>query len=75
MCRLLVLFGFEDQKLDTLFENKVHFSKKSKYRIYSYGFRGNYSFLHFEIQSSQYINVRKLFKGGNYKRKYGIYLM
>ena len=36
------------------------------YRISSYSFRGNYSFLNLEIQRSQYIKVRKLFKGGNY---------
>ena len=41
------------------------------YRISSYSFRGNYSFLDLEIQRSQYINVRKLFKGGNNMRKYG----
>ena len=29
-----------------------------------------YSFLDLEIQRSQYINVRKLFKGGNYMRKF-----
>ena len=53
------------------------------YRISSYSFRGNYSL---EIQRSQYIRPkvtvhkfaetiqgRKLFKGGNYMRKYGIY--
>ena len=52
----------------------------------SYSFRGNYSFLNLEIQRSQYIRPtkvtvhkgaetiqrRKLFKGGNYMRKYGI---
>ena len=38
------------------------------YRISSFSFRGNYSFLNLEIQRSQYINVRKLFKGGNYSR-------
>jgi hypothetical protein len=43
------------------------------YRISSYSFRGNYSFLNLEIQRSQYIKVRKLFKGGNYMRKYGSY--
>ena len=41
--------------------------------IYSYNFSRNYSFLNLEIQRSQYIKVRKLFKGGNYVRKYGIY--
>ena len=53
------------------------------YRISSYSFRGNYSFLKLEIQRSQYITPkvtiykgaetiqeRKLFKGGNYIRKY-----
>ena len=56
------------------------------YRISSYSFRGNYSFLDSEIQWSQYIRSkvtvhkcaediqgRNLFKGGNYVRKYGIY--
>ena len=56
-----------------------------KYCISSYSFRGNYSFLNLEIQRSQYIRPkvtvhkgaetiqgRKLFKGGNYMRKYGI---
>ena len=55
------------------------------YRISSYSFRWNYSFLNLEIQRSQYlrpkvtvhkcaktIQGRKLFKGGNYMRKYGI---
>ena len=41
---------------------------KNDYRISSYGFRGNCSFFGFEIQRSQYISVRKLFKGGNYSR-------
>ena len=54
------------------------------YRISSYSFRGNYSFLNLEIQRSQYIRPkvtvhiygetiqgRKLFKGGNCMRKYG----
>ena len=57
---------------------------KPKYRISSYSFRGNYSFLNLEIQRSQYIRPkvtvhkcvetiqgRKLFKGRNYMRKYG----
>ena len=56
-----------------------------RYRISSYSFRGNYSFLNLEIQRSQYIRPkvtvhkgaetiqgRKLFKGWNYMRKYGI---
>ena len=43
------------------------------YRISSYSFRGNYSFLTLALNMycdlwSQYINVRKLFKGGNYSR-------
>jgi hypothetical protein len=59
-----------------------------KYRISSYSFRGNYSFLNLEIQRSQYIRPkvtvnkcaetiqgRKLFKGGNYMRKYGMYFV
>ena len=57
----------------------------TSYRISSYSFRGNYSFLNYEIQRSQYIRPkvtvhkgaetiqgRKLFKGGNYMRKYGM---
>ena len=60
---------------------------KTVYRISSYSFRGNYSFLDLETQRSQYIRPkvtvhrwaetiqgRKLFKGGNYMRKYGNYL-
>ena len=54
------------------------------YHISSYSFLGNYSFLDLQIQRSQYIRPkvtvhkcaetilgRKLFKGGNYLRKYG----
>ena len=43
---------------------------KCAYRISSYSFRGNYSFLNLDIQRSQYkrLKVRKLFKGGNYSR-------
>ena len=54
------------------------------YRISSHSFPGIYSFLNLEIQRSQYIRPkvtvhkdaetiqgRKLFKGGNYMRKYG----
>jgi hypothetical protein len=57
------------------------------YRISSYSFFGNYSFLNLEIQRSQdirpkitvhkcaeTIHGRKLFKGGNYTGKYGIHL-
>ena len=63
---------------------KIGLSKITN-RISSYSFRGNYSFLDLEIQRSQYIRPkvtahkgaetiqgRKLFKGGNYMRKYGI---
>ena len=46
----------------------LDFFSNSKYRISSYSFRGNYSFLKLEIQRSQYIKVWKLFKGGNYSR-------
>ena len=59
----------------------------SMYRISSYSFRGNYSFLNLEMQRSQYtrpkvivdrgmetIQGRKLFKGRNYMRKYGNYV-
>ena len=45
--------------------------KNLNYRISSFSYRGNYSFFNLEIQRSQYIKVRKLFKGGNYMRKYG----
>ena len=51
------------------------------YRISSYSFCGNYSFLTLALCImycdlwSQYINVRKLFKGRNYMRKYGIYFL
>ena len=58
---------------------------KNTYRISANSFRGKYSFLKVEIQRSQYIRPkftvhkcaetiqgRKLFKGGNYSRKYGI---
>ena len=38
---------------------------KKSYRISSYCFNGKYSFFNLEIQRSQYINVWKLFKGGN----------
>ena len=54
------------------------------YPISSYSFRGNYTFLNLEIPRSHYIRPkvtvhkgaetiqgRKLFKGGNYMRKYG----
>ena len=57
------------------------------YRISSYSFSKNYSFLNLEILRSQYIRPkvivhtgaepiqgRKLFKGGNYMRKYGMSL-
>ena len=52
--------------------NLIHYSGshdlrfRLMYRIFSYSFRGNYSFLDLEIQRSQYINVQKLFKGENY---------
>ena len=63
---------------------KVKSFLRSVYRISSYSFRRNYSFLNLEIQKSQYIRPkvtvhkgeetiqgRKLFKGRNYMRKYG----
>ena len=59
--------------------------QKLTYRISSHSFCENYSFLNLDIQRSQYIRPkvtvhkgaetiqgRKLFKGGNYMRKYGI---
>ena len=62
--------------------------EKYVYRISSYTFRGNYWFLNLEIQRSQYVRPkvtvhkgaetiqgRKLFKGGNYMRKYGILIL
>ena len=64
--------------------SQAMFTRWGRYRISSYNFRGNYSFLNLEIQRAQYIRPkvtvhkyvetiqgRKLFKGGNYKRKYG----
>ena len=50
----------------TMFVVYVHYTDldnnfSNTYRISSYSFRGNYSFLDLEIQRSQYINVRKLF--------------
>ena len=58
---------------------------KSRYCISSYSFHGNYSFLNWKSKDSHYIRPkvtvhkgaetiqgRKLFKGGNYMRKYGI---
>ena len=61
---------------------------KTVYRISSYSFRGNYSFLDLETQRSQYIRPkvtvhkcaetiqgRKLIKGRNYMRKYGKQLL
>ena len=57
------------------------------YRISSYSFRGNYSFLNLEIQRLQYVRPkvtvhkgaetiqrRNLFKGRNYVRKYGMHV-
>ena len=65
--------------------SKIVLIRVLKYRISSCSFRGNYSFLNFEIQRSQSIRPkvtvhkcaetiqgRKLFKDGNYMRKYGI---
>ena len=59
-------------------------SEQKKYRISSCSVRGNYFFSNLEIKRSQYIRPkvavhkcmetiqgRKLFKGGNYMRKYG----
>ena len=47
------------------------------YRIFVNSFRGNYSFLNLALctvtKGHRYIKVRKLFKGGNYSRKYGIW--
>ena len=74
------------QKLlhNVYFARYIYCTQISKYRIYSYSFRGNYSFLNLEIQGLQHIRPkvivykcaetiqgRKLFKGGNYVRKYG----
>ena len=67
-------------------ETYIHkiFICNSIYRISSYSFRINYSYLNLEIQRSQYIRAkvtvhkcaetiqgRKLFMYGNYMRKYG----
>ena len=69
-----------------LTSDSMYVKKSQNYRISSYSFRGNYSFLHLEIQRSQYIKPKvtvhkcaetiqgdKLFKGGNYMRIYGMY--
>ena len=54
--------------------------KKYMYRISANSFRGNYSFLNLSLCTVTLITVhtgaetiqgRKLFKGGNYSRKYG----
>ena len=65
--------------------SNVKIGVECKYHISSYSFRRNYSFLNLEIKRSQYIRPkvtvqkgaetiqgRKLFKGGNYTRKYDI---
>ena len=47
-------------------------NRNLEYRIYANSFRGNYSFLNFILMycdlCSQYIQVRKLSKGGNHSR-------
>ena len=71
------------RKVSLLYDVEI---RVKMYRISSYSFRGNSSFLNFEIQRLQYIRPkgtihkgaetiqgRKLFKGGNYSRKYGKY--
>jgi len=77
----------ELEQIIRMFRNKQEEVKRIKngYRISSYSFRGNYSFLNLEIQRSQNIRPkvivhkgaetiqgRKIIKGGNYMRKYGI---
>ena len=59
-----MLFLFQHEFVTVVINRICQYS--SIYRISSYSFRGKYSFLDSEIQRSQYINVRKLFKGGNY---------
>ena len=51
------------------------------YRISANSFRGNYSFLNlalftvtFDLVAAEPIQGRKLFKGGNYSRKYGTFI-
>ena len=41
------------------------------YRISANSFRRNYSFLNLTLLLAETIQERKLFKGGNYSRKYG----
>ena len=57
----------ESRKVETFV-----FSRKFRPLVYhwflSYSFRVNYYFFNLEIQGSQYIIVRKLFKGVNYSR-------
>ena len=72
---LLIWAGISSFKLRIVFgiivweirKTNLTFWKKSTYRISSYSFRGNYSFLNLEIQRSQYIKVRKLYEEIRYK--------
>ena len=77
--KITLCFTTRKLKVRTLFSN---------YRISSYSFRGNYSFLNLEVPRSQYIRPkvtvhkgaetiqgRKVIKGGNYMRKYGMVLL
>ena len=59
----------------------IFYEIKSRYRISANSFRGNYSFLNLTLctvtkvtvhTGAETIQGRKLFKGGNYWRKYGI---
>ena len=56
-----------------LVDATISVSKKT-YRISANSFRGNYSFLNLALCTVTfgYSTVWKLFKGGNYSRKYGI---
>ena len=72
----------------TLMNNSMAILDMYNYRISSYSYRGNYYFLNLEIQRSLYImpkvtvhtcaetiQGRKLFKGGNYVMKYGMFYL
>ena len=84
--RIACSCAYADAQWSFMSENCPESIKKylNYYCISSYGFHGNYSFLNLKIQRSQYkrpkitvykceetIQGRKLFKDGNYMRKYG----
>jgi hypothetical protein len=79
--------GISTTRYTTLGGFSKKLREKNIYRISSYSFRGNYSFLNLEIVANSNISIfylinwifaaetiqeRKLFKDGNYMRKCGI---